>query len=91
MARFTLNGKRYDTGRMVEISDDEVTTGTGTKRTGVYMTPRSKRVFVRTYSIWNRGDGCVVGERWHEADEYEIAALAESYEELMELVPDDSE
>jgi hypothetical protein len=57
------------------------------------MTPKSKRGFVETDSIWDRGDGSVVGTRYHEAGQVEIGLLADEYqlEELFELLPDDSE
>jgi len=92
MARYTIEGKRYDTQKMVDL---EISTleRHGVKITGVYMTPRSKRVFVETHSIWDQGDGRVVGARLHEAGRREIAALAQEHdcEELYSLVPDDSE
>lgn len=54
------------------------------------MTPRSHRVFVNTYSIWERGhSGEVVGDQWHEADAAEIARLADMFGGKLEtLVPE---
>jgi hypothetical protein len=93
MARFTLNGKRYDTGKMVTLWTGKDEVGTGVTRRGIYMTPKSKRVFVETHSIWDRGDGCTVGTRYHEADAEEIGFLADEYrlDELFALLPDDNE
>ena len=92
MARFTIDGKRYDSDKMVDlgISTRE---RNGVNIEGVYMTPNSKRVFVNTYSIWDRGDGRSVGDRWHEAGQSEIADLAQTHDcdELYDLLPDDSE
>ena len=93
MPRFTLEGKRYDTGRMAEIWTGREEISTGVTRTGVWMTPRSKRIFVETHSIWDTGDGSIVGTRYHEAPIDEIAHLAEALDcsDLYDLVPDDSE
>ena len=92
MARYTIEGKRYDTDRMIDlgISTREQH---GVSIEGVYMTPRSKRVFVETYSIWDCGDGSVVGGRLHEADMLEIADMADRHncDALFARVPDDSE
>lgn len=91
--RFTIDGKRYDTTKMVCVDDDQRETSAGVYRNGVYMTPKSKRVFVHTASQWDRGDGVAVGDRLHEADLDEIAVLAQELEsdELYDLLPDDNE
>ena len=92
MARYTIDGKRYDTSKMVDLGistrEDH-----GVNIEAVYMTPRSKRVFVETYSIWDRGDGRVVGHRLHEADPTEIGKLAAEHrnDTLFALLADDSE
>ena len=92
MARYTINGRRYDTAEMQDLG---ITTREqhGVKIVGVYLTKRSKRVFVETYSIWDRGDGCVVGGQLHEAGPEEIGYLADKHDsdELFKLLPDDSE
>ena len=92
MARFTIEGKRYDSDKMTDL-DVSTRERNGVNIEGVYMTPNSKRVFVNTYSIWDRGDGRIVGDRWHEASQSEIAALAQEHDcdELYDLLPDDSE
>ena len=91
--RFAIDGKRYDTDKMDTIWEGRQESGTGVHIEGIYMTPRSKRVFVKTYSIWDRGDGAVVGYRVHEAHSEEIGHLADKFDldELFELLPDDSE
>ena len=92
--RFTLNGKRYDTERMQTL-------GIATRKRqhvsieGVYLTKRSRRVFVWTDSDWEDRNrpGCCIGHRVHEADREEIARLAMEHDcdALYELLEDDSE
>jgi len=92
MARYTIGGKRYDTKKMVDlgISTREQH---GIAICGVFMTPCSKRVFVETYSIWDCGDGSVVGARLHQADREEIGHLAQEHDcqELYDLLPENSD
>ena len=91
MAKFRLDGRTWDTDKMVDmgISTREEH---GVRICGVYMTPKTHRVFIETYSIWasRRNDGTVVGEVWHEADLWEIQALADRFDcaELAALVTD---
>jgi hypothetical protein len=87
--RFILDGKRWDTDKMEDL-DCNTRENHGVKIEGVYMTPKSRRVFVHTYSIWasGRNDGTVVGGQWHEADAEEIARLADEFGGKLEsLVP----
>ena len=92
MTRFSLEGKRYDTDKMIDLDISTRERG-GVNIVGVYMMPKSKRVFVRTHSIWDRGDGQIVGQRFHEAGMEEIGALAMQHnsDELMDLLPDGDE
>lgn len=46
-------------------------TYTGVWVTGLYSGPRTGRKFVRTYSIWDRGDGQTTGTTYRELDEAE--------------------
>lgn len=87
--RFILDGKRWDTEKMEDL-DIQTREHGGHKIDGIYMTPKSHRVFVNTYSIWasGRNDGTVVGSQWHEADADEIARLADEFGGKLEsLVP----
>lgn len=56
---------------------------------GVYLMPRSQRVIVHTYSIWDRGNGRVEGDSFSEADNDTIAGLAQEFDEerLAALLP----
>ena len=85
--RFSLAGKRYDTDKM----DDLGLTSrwqTGHRIVGVWITKKSKRVFVHRETQWQ-------GERDHvsEADPCDIRHLAERDDDdrLRDLLPDDSE
>ena len=79
MARFTIGGRRYDSDKMTDL-DISTRERNGVNIEGVYMTPNSRRVFVNTYSIWDRGDGQIVGDRWHEAYQSEIAEFAQQHD-----------
>jgi len=87
--KFTLGTQVWDTDKMRDM-DMSTREEHGVKIDGVYMTPTTKRVFVQTYSIWDRGDGCVIGEQWHEANLSEIASLATRFDkaELLDLLED---
>jgi hypothetical protein len=87
--KFILDGKRWDTDKMEDL-DIQTREEGGNKINGIYLTPKSKRIFVNTYSIWasGRNDGTVVGDGWHEADADEIARLADRFGgKLFSLVP----
>lgn len=43
--------------------------GAGVWITGLYISPRSRRMFLRTYSIWMKEDGSIVGTRVRELDQ----------------------
>ena len=62
----------------------------GIKLTGVYKT-KSGKVIVGTYSIWERhsGAGETVGQKYHVADDEEIASLARRFnnQALMDFLP----
>ena len=82
MAKFTIDGRRWDSDKMICVSKDHVEETTGIGRDGVYLTPRSKRVFVDGYSLW-QGDN---GGHWYEASPNQISRLANNYPELLDLV-----
>ncbi len=48
---------------------------TGIWITGLYCAPRTGRRFVKTYSIWDRGDGIIKGTIVREVDEDAWLAL----------------
>lgn len=75
--KIIIDGRRWDTDKMEDLDISTRENG-GHKIQGIYMTPKSHRVFINTYSIWasSRNDGTVVGDQWHEADADEIARLA---------------
>ena len=81
--KFTVDGRRWDSSKMTCISDDKVETSTGRGRDGVYMTPKSHRVFIDGYTCWEKEE-----DSWWEADAEEIAALANEYPTLLDLVPE---
>ena len=92
MARYTIDGRRYDTDKMTSLGISTNEQG-GVKITDVFITKRTKRVFVERYSIWDRGEGAVVGATLEEADREDIGWLADRFncDELFALLPDDSE
>lgn len=81
--------KRVTLGRPVIEEQRSESLGTGLQLTGVWVLPQSKSVIVGTYSIWDDGHGACRGQSYHEADQDEIAGLAEKYDcdALSELVP----
>jgi len=85
-----INGKRYNLGAMTDLDIGDPDWGTGIKLKGVYLMPKSKKVIVHTYSIWEnpRTHGCY-GDRYHIASQEEVANLADIFgdERLLELVP----
>ena len=91
MARYTIDGRRYDTAKMIDLGI-ETNESHGVKIEGVFLTPRTRRVFVEIYSIWDSGDGSIVGLHLHEAGPEEIGQLAQehSVSDLYALLPDDS-
>lgn len=87
--KFILDGKRWDTDKMLALDISTRESG-GHSISGVYITPKTQRVFVNTYSIWasGRNDGTVIGSQWHEADADEIDHLADEFGgKLLSLVP----
>ena len=63
--------RRYDLRGAIDLdisgSMDEY--GVGRRLDGVYVMPRSQRVLVQTYSIWeDRRTHGVTGTQWHVAD-----------------------
>lgn len=52
-------------------------TGTGTWITALYAGPRTGRKFIRTHSIWDRGDGATVGTTYRELAEPAYLAACE--------------
>ncbi|KKL87969.1 hypothetical protein LCGC14_1929370 [marine sediment metagenome] len=85
--------KRYNLASMTKLglSVREGAWATGVSLEEVYLMPRSKRVILETYSIWEdqRTHGCV-GIRYHIAGIDTIAQLADrtGNDQLMELVPE---
>lgn len=51
--------------------------GTGVWITALYAGPRTGRKFVRSHSMWDRGDGCTVGTTYREIDESQYLAYCE--------------
>ena len=85
-----IDDKRYNLASMKSLGLTDSNWGTGIKLEGIYLMPRSKRVIIHTYSIWeNPRTHGVYGDRYHLADDTEIARLAEIFSspKLMELVP----
>ena len=86
-----IERKKYNIATMIDLGLDDPNYRTGVSLEGVYLMPRSKRVIVETYSIWEntRTHGCV-GTDYHIADGFEIAQLAESFnnQRLYELIPE---
>jgi hypothetical protein len=84
--------KRYNLASMTRlgISIREDAWATGVSLEEVYLMPRSKKVILETYSIWEDRNthGCV-GTRYHVADPDTIARLADRSgdERLLNLVP----
>ncbi len=59
--------------------------GTGITREAVFVGPKTKRVVVKTYSVWQKGNsGCCEGTSFHEADDQEIAVLADFDSDIAE-------
>ena len=90
--KLIVEGKRYDTGKMQQVIDEQLKQGhsTGVTLLGAFVT-KSKRVLVVTDSVWESGrnDGSCVGTTGHFADADEIARLADRYGgELESLVPE---
>lgn len=84
--------KRYNLASMtpLNISVREGAWATGVSLEQVYLMPRSKRIILETYSIWeDRRTHGVVGRQYRIADTDTIARLAERTgdERLLELVP----
>ena len=60
MSIITVDGRRYDLGSMTEISYSTREQG-GVSVEGAWFGPRSKRIIVGFYSIWDKGNGETVG------------------------------
>jgi len=85
-----IDGKRYNLASMTDLELSDSKWATGISLEGVYLMPRSQKVIIHTYSIWeDRRTNCVQGDHYKIADEWEIAQLADIFgdERLMELVP----
>jgi len=85
--------KRYNLASMtpLNISVREGAWGTGVSLEQVYFMPRSKRVIMETYSVWeNRQTHGVTGRQYCIADANTIAHLAERTgdERLVAMVPE---
>ncbi|MEK6751605.1 MAG: hypothetical protein AABZ00_05005 [Chloroflexota bacterium] len=90
--KLIVDGKRYDTGKMQQVIDEQRKQGhsNGVTLLGAFLT-KDKRVLVVTDSVWESGrnDGTCVGTTGHFADADEIARLADRYGgELEDLVPE---
>lgn len=91
MNNIVVEGLRYDTEKLIDLELDEEEISTGVTRQNVWMTPKSKRVIVETYSIWeNPRTHGVQGTNYHFADAEEIASLTHKTgnEHLMALLPE---
>ena len=49
---------------------------TGIFLTAVYWQPRSHRLIIRTYSIWAKPDGTIMGEQFQEVDPSQYGRVA---------------
>jgi hypothetical protein len=87
----TIEGKRYNIASMTVIWAGHKEIGTGFYRNGIYLMPRSKKVIVNTYSIWEnpRTHGCY-GDNFYIADDEQVANLANETNDsrLLALVPE---
>jgi hypothetical protein len=84
--------RRYNLASMIklDISVRQGSWATGVSLEQVYLMPKSKRVILETYSIWeNRQTHGCIGTRYHIANPDTIARLyAESLDErLINLIP----
>ncbi len=84
--------KRYNLASMTKlgITVREGAWATGVSLEEVYLMPRSKKVILETYSIWeDRQTYGHIGTRYHVADGDTIARLADRAGDgrLLELVP----
>lgn len=61
--RITINGTRYDLSGMTRLDYAE-RENHGVSVTDVWYGPRSHRLIVRTYSVWQRSDGCCEGAQY---------------------------
>jgi len=86
-----VDGKRYDTDKLICIWEGRLQTSTGRFRRHIWMTPKSKRVIVHTESVWeNPHTHACQGDSYSIADVATIAHLAVDTgdERLMDLVPE---
>ena len=81
MASETITNLRGDHERIslpTPIWEGSTETGTGCWTTGIFRGPRTKRMFLRTHSIWQRpGTQETYGTRTREIDESEFLAACE--------------
>ncbi len=63
--RVTIDGRRYDLGGMTALDYSTREVG-GVRVVGAWYGPRSRRLIVHRYSIWEDPSrpGCVQGDRW---------------------------
>ena len=54
---------------------------TGVWYTGLYVGPRTGRMFLRSYSIWDSGDGSVCGTTYEELDADRYLSLCRTLDE----------
>ena len=85
--------RRYNLASMTKLGIHirEGAYATGVSLEEVYLQPRSRRVVMETYSIWeNQRTHCCEGTHYHLADAETIAQLAErtGNEQLLALVPE---
>lgn len=90
--KIVINGKRYDTGKMIELvgRQNRESEGTGVTLLGIWQAPRSKTIIYVTDSIWgsSRNDGTCVGIQGRELDSEDVGRLAKRYSELAPLLPE---
>ena len=86
-----IDGKRYNIASMMDIGLSDRNWGTGISLKHTYLMPRSRRVILHTYSIWeNPRTHCCYGDSYSVADDMVIARLADKFgnDHLMNLLPE---
>ena len=83
--------RRYNLASMTDLEIRDNRWGTGIQLRGVYLMPRSKRVILHTYSIWeDRRTHGVVGDGYMVAPPETVAQLYRETEDerLLPLIPE---
>ena len=83
--------RRYNLASMVDLEMRDNRWGTGVRLCGAYLMPRSKRVILHTYSVWeNRQTHGVQGDGYMIASGETVAQLYRETgdERLLPLIPE---